>query len=165
MFHLKSFSRFPLRRRPAKSLSGFIEDNYTAILGPTAVNSKAVLLSPRRSWMAGPWHDRRISRLDSCNAGKLTAEERERLTLFEAHKFALGQPAHGCAPKLPCRTPRRFLPSIDAVAKHLRYYFGSAKKMHLKTVRLFLRARFCVNTPDVRFRIGIGTSSHKKQLS
>src|SRR5207245_6958283 len=106
MFHLKSFSRFPLRRRPAKSLSGFIEDNYTAILDPTAVNSKAVLLSPRRSWMAGPWHDRRISRLDSCNAGKLTAEERERLTLFEAPKFEHWQPAHGCAPNSPFSTAR-----------------------------------------------------------
>ncbi len=91
--------------------------------------------------------------------------KREELTLFEAHKFALRQPAHGCAPELPCRTPRCFLPPIDAVAKHLCYYFGSAKKMDLKTVRLLLRARFCVNTADVRFRIGVGTSSHKKQLS
>jgi hypothetical protein len=91
--------------------------------------------------------------------------KRERLTLFEAHKFALGQTAHGCVSELPCRTLRSFLPPIDAVAKHLRYYFGSAKKMDLKTVRLFLRARFCVNTADVRFRIGVGTSSHKKQLS
>jgi hypothetical protein len=89
----------------------------------------------------------------------------ERLTLFEAHKFALRQTAHGCAPELSCRTPRRFLPSIDAVAKHLCYYFGSAKKMDLKTVRLLLRPGFCVNTADVRFRIGVRTSSHKEQLS
>jgi len=89
----------------------------------------------------------------------------ERLTLSEAHKFALRQAAHRCAPELARRTPRRLLPPIDAVAKHLRYYFGSAKKMDLKTVRLLLRARFCVNTADVRFRIGVGTSSHKKQLS
>jgi hypothetical protein len=164
MFRLKSSSRFPPRRRPARSLSGFIEDNCTARSAPTAVKSKAVLLSPQRSWMDGPRHDRRISRLDSWNVGRLTAKERA-VSLFKAHKFALGQTAHGCAPELPCRTPRRFLAPIDAVAKHLRYYFCPPKKMDLKSMSLFLRASFCVDAPNVRFRIGVGTSSHKKELT
>ena len=164
MFHLKSSSRFPPRRRPARSLSGSIEDNCAARLAPIAVKSRTVFLSLRRSWMDGLRPDPRISRLDSWNAGRLTAEERA-VNLFKAHKFALGQTAHGCAPELSCRTPRRFLAPIDAVAKHLRYYFCSPKKMHLKTMGLFLRASFCINAPNVRFRIGVGTSSHKKELT
>jgi hypothetical protein len=39
--------------------------------------------------------------------------------------------------------------SIDAIAKHLGYDFLSAKEMDLKTMRLFLRARFCVDAPNV----------------
>ena len=161
---MKSSSRFPPRRRPARSLSGFIEDNCAARLGPTQVKSRAVFLSPRGLWIDGLRPDRRISRLDSWNVGRLTAEERA-VSLFKAHKFALGQTAHGCALELPCRTPRRFLPPIDAVAKHLRYYFCSPKKMDLKTMGLFLRASFCIDAPNVRFRIGVGTSSHKKELT
>src|SRR5205809_7176468 len=76
VFHLKSSSRFPLRRRRARSLSGFIADNCAARLGPTAVKSRTVLLSLRRSWMDGLRPDPRISRLDSWNAGRLTGEER-----------------------------------------------------------------------------------------
>ena len=91
--------------------------------------------------------------------------KRERLTLFKAHKFALRQTAHGCAPELPCRAPRRFLAPIDAVAKHLRYYFGPPKKMDLRTMSLFLRASFCIDASNVRFRIGVGTSSHKNELT
>ena len=114
--------------------------------------------------MDGLRPDPRISRLDSWNAGRLTAEERA-VNLFKAHEFALGQTAHGCAPELPRRTPRRFLAPIDAVAKHLRYYFGPPKKMDLKTMSLFLRASFCIDASNVRFRIGVGTSSHKNELT
>jgi hypothetical protein len=32
-------------------------------------------------------------------------------------------------------------------------------------MRLSLRAPFCVDAPDVRFRIRVGTSSHKSQLT
>jgi len=39
--------------------------------------------------------------------------------------------------------------AIDAIAKHLGYDFISAKKVDLKTVRLFLRARFCVDAANV----------------
>jgi hypothetical protein len=39
--------------------------------------------------------------------------------------------------------------AIDAIAKHLRYDLVSAKKVDLKTMRLFLRARFCVDAANV----------------
>jgi hypothetical protein len=29
-------------------------------------------------------------------------------------------------------------------------------------MRLFLRARFCVDAADVRFRVRVGTSSHER---
>src|SRR5438034_8944270 len=91
--------------------------------------------------------------------------KRERLTLFKAHKFALRQTAHGCAPELPCRAPRRFLAPIDAVAKHLRYYFGPPKKMDLKTMSLFLRASFCIYSSNVRLRLGVGADCLNWQVS
>lgn len=34
--------------------------------------------------------------------------------------------------------------------------------MHLKAVRLFFRARLCIDAADIRFRIGIGSSSHER---
>ena len=34
--------------------------------------------------------------------------------------------------------------------------------MHLKAVRLFFRARLCIDAADIRFRIRIGSSSHER---
>jgi hypothetical protein len=49
---------------------------------------------------------------------------------------------------------------MKGIAKHPRHGIRSAQKVHLKTVRLFFRARFGVNAANIRFRIGIGSSSH-----
>jgi hypothetical protein len=89
--------------------------------------------------------------------------KRRLLNLIEAHKFALGQTAHRYAPELSRRTPRPFLATVNAIAKHFRYDVTSAKKMHLETVGLFLRASFRIDPSDVRFRIRVGFSSHHKQ--
>jgi len=57
----------------------------------------------------------------------------------------------GRALEFPCGTPRSFLPTVDAVAKHPCNNLIAAEEMDLKTMRLSLRAPFCVDTPDVRF--------------
>jgi len=87
--------------------------------------------------------------------------KRRTSNLIEAHKFALGQTAHRCAPELPRRTPRPFLATVNAIAKHFRYNVTSAKKMHLETVSLLLRASFRIDPPNVRFGIRVGVSSHE----
>jgi hypothetical protein len=103
--------------------------------------------------MAGSWRDRRISRLGSSNAGKRIAKKSAPNPILSSKtdKSALRQTADDRAPELPCGTSRCFLSPVDAVAKHLCHHFGSAKKMHLKTVRLFLGASFCVDAADIRF--------------
>ena len=58
------------------------------------------------------------------------------------------------------RAPRAFLSAVEGIAKHPRHRICSAQEMHLKAVRLFFRARLGVNAADIRFRIGIGSSSH-----
>jgi hypothetical protein len=47
-------------------------------------------------------------------------------------------------------TSRLQFAAIDTVAKHLGNDLISAKEMDLKTMRLFLRARFCVDAANVR---------------
>src|SRR5260370_20692765 len=91
--------------------------------------------------------------------------KRRRLNLIEAHKFALGQTACRCAPEPPRRTPRLFLATVNAIAQHFRYDVTSAKKMHLQTVGLFLRASFCIDPPNVRFRITGVPSSHRQEVT
>jgi hypothetical protein len=91
--------------------------------------------------------------------------KRRRLNLIEAHKFALGQTARRCAPEPPRRTPRPFLATVNAIAEHFRYDVTSAKKMHLETVGLFLRASFRIDPPNIRLRIRIGASSHEQEVT
>ncbi len=91
--------------------------------------------------------------------------KRRRLNLIEAHNFALGQTAHRFAPESPRRMPRPILATVNAIAKHFRYDVTSTKKMHLETVGLFLGARFCIDPPNVRFRIRVGVSSHEQEIT
>jgi hypothetical protein len=91
--------------------------------------------------------------------------KRRRLNLIEAHRFALGQTAHRCAPEPPRCTPRTFLATVNAIAKHFRYDVTSTKEMHLETVGLFLRASFRIDPPNVRFRIRVGASSHEQEVT
>ena len=82
--------------------------------------------------------------------------------LFKSDKLPPRQTAHSRVLEFPCGAARCLLATIDAVAKHLGYDFISAKKVDLKTMRLFLRASFCVDAADVRFRVRIGTFSHEE---
>src|SRR5438105_4580049 len=69
---------------------------------------------------------------------------------------------HGGPLELPRRASRAFLSAVKRVAEHPRHSVFAAQKVHLKTVRLFFRARLGVNAADIRFRIGIGSSSHER---
>ena len=117
--------------------------------------------------MVGSRHDRRILRPDLSNAGRRIGEKRApaAIRLLKSDKSALRQTAQGRAPEFPRSTPGCFLPTVDAVAKHLCNHLIAAKEMDLKTMRLSLRAPFCVDAPDIRFRVRIRTSSHKNQLT
>ena len=59
-------------------------------------------------------------------------------------------------------SPRTFLSAIKGVAEHSGNGILSPQKVHLKAVRLFFGARLRVDAADVRFRIGIGSSSHER---
>jgi hypothetical protein len=95
----------------------------------------------------------------SGSAGRLTP------SAFGALAFALGRPprpsylaedafgefAHGRKLKPSGRAAGCFLSSINGVAKHFRDGGSAAKKMDLKTVRLFLGARLGVDAADIGF--------------
>jgi hypothetical protein len=72
-------------------------------------------------------------------------------SLPSARKFPPGQPAHDRALEFPGRPSRSFFPAVEAVTKHPGHHSTSAQKMNLKTVRLFPRTSFCVDTADIRF--------------
>ena len=64
---------------------------------------------------------------------------------------ALAGAPHGRAFEFPRRAPRAFLSAMKGIAKHPRHRIFSAQKVHLKTVRLFFRARLGVNAADIPF--------------
>jgi len=49
---------------------------------------------------------------------------------------------------------------MNRIAKHLRDRFGTANKVHLKTVRLLFRARLRIDAPDIRFGVGVRSFPH-----
>ena len=71
--------------------------------------------------------------------------------LLKSDKLSPRQASQSRLLEFPGGTSRLQLAAMDTVAKHLRYDFISAKEMDLKTMRLPLRAPFCVDAPDVRF--------------
>ena len=74
---------------------------------------------------------------------------------------ALARTAQGCALEFPGRATRAFLSPVKGIAKHSGHGILSAQKVHLKPVCLFFRARLGIDAADIRFRIGIGSSSHE----
>src|SRR2546429_621348 len=60
------------------------------------------------------------------------------------------------------RPARAFFSTEKRVAEHSGDGIFTAQKMHLKAVRLFFRARPGIEAADIRFRIGIGSSSHER---
>ena len=117
--------------------------------------------------MVGSRRDQKILRLDLSNVGKFIVRETAMIAvrLLKSNKLSPRQTAQGRLFEFPGGTSRLQLAAIDTVAKHLRYDFISAKEMDLKTVRLFLRTSLCVDAADVRFRVGIRTSSHEEELT
>jgi hypothetical protein len=57
----------------------------------------------------------------------------------------------GSALEFPRGSPRSFLSTVDAIAKHSCNHLIATKEMDLKTMCLSLGAAFCVDAPDVRF--------------
>ena len=75
---------------------------------------------------------------------------------------ALAGAPHGRPLELPRRAPRTLFSAVKGIAKHPRHSILAAQKVYLKTVRLFFRARPGIEAADIRFRIGIGSSSHER---
>jgi hypothetical protein len=118
--------------------------------------------------MAGSRRDQKILRRDLSNVGKSTVRKTAAIASrsLKSDKLSSRQTAQGGSLELPRGTSRSLFVAIDAIAKHLRYDFISAKEVDLKSMRLFLRARFCVDAADVRLRIRIRTSSsHEAKLT
>ena len=118
--------------------------------------------------MAGSRRDQRTLRQDSWNAGKFIVRKAAAIAArsLESDKLSSRQTAHSGSLEFSRGTPRPLFAAIDAIAKHLGDDFISAKEVDLKTMRLFLRALFCVDAANVRLRIGIRTSSsHETKLT
>ena len=117
--------------------------------------------------MVGPRRDQKTLRQDSSNAGKSIVGKSEAIAarLLKSDKLSPRQTPQSCSLEFPRGTLRLQLAAIDAIAKHLGYDFISAKEVDLKTMRLFFRARFCVDAANVRLRIRIRTSSHEAKLT
>jgi hypothetical protein len=101
--------------------------------------------------MAGSRRDQKSSRQDSSNAGKFIARKTAAIAarLLKPDKLSSRQTAQGSSLEFPRGISRLQFAAIDAIAKHLGDDFISAKKVDLKTMRLFLRARFCVDAANV----------------
>src|SRR5581483_651028 len=114
--------------------------------------------------MPGLPRDQKTSRQDLSNAGDAIAARTAPIApwLLEANEFSSRQSSQSCFLKFSRGLSRLQLSAVHTVAKHLGYDFVSAKEMHLKTMRLFLRARFCVDAANVCLRVGIRTSSHDR---
>jgi hypothetical protein len=111
--------------------------------------------------MAGHRRDRKISRRDFWSAGRRIDEKTVSTAnrLSRPQKFSPRQTAQDRPLKLSRRTPRSLFSTVEAVAKHFCHDTITAKKVDLKTMRLLLRARLCVDAADVFFRLRIGPSS------
>src|SRR5882724_5261234 len=146
------------------SLSGFIEGKSPVVCHRTEQRLKLARFFLRRSSMVGSGRDQKTLRRDSSNAGKSIVRKTAAVAarLLKSDKLSPGQTAQSRSLEFPRGTLRLQFAAIDTIAKHLGYDFISAKEMDLKTMRLFLRARFCVDAPNVCLRIRIGTSSHNE---
>ena len=142
------------------SLSGYTKEWFLASSHLTSVKSREAYFCHRPWSMAGHRRDRKISRRGFWNAGTRTGGK--------CLSMANGLSAQGLSPrqttqhpplKLSGSTPRCFVPAIDAVAEHFCHDTITAKKVHLKTMRLFSGTRFGVDAANVFFRIRIGPYS------
>ena len=114
--------------------------------------------------MAGSRHDQKTLRRDSSNAGKSIVRKTAAVAtrLLKSDKLSPRQTAQSRSLEFSRGTLRLQFAAIDTIAKHLGHHLISAKEVDLKTMRLFLRARFCVDAANVRLRIRIRTPSHNE---
>src|ERR1051326_3965880 len=74
---------------------------------------------------------------------------------------AFAGPGNGRALEFASGAARAFFSAKKRIAKHSGHSVFPAQKVHLESVRLFLGPRFGVDAADVRFRVGIRSSSHE----
>ena len=150
-----------------RSSSGFIEATLLATCRQIEPRLKEAGFFLKRSSMVGPRRDQKILRQDLSNAGKFIVGKTATIAarLLKSDKLSSRQTSQSCLLEFSRGKSRLQLAAIDAVAKHLGYDSISSKKVDLKTMRLFLGARFCVDAANVRLRIGIRTSSHESKLT
>ena len=146
------------------SLSGFIEGKWPAIYLRTEQRLKLARFFLSRSSMVGSRRDQKTLRRDSSNAGKSIVGKTAAVAarLLKSDKLSSRQTAQSRSLEFPRGTLRLQLAAIDTIAKHLGHHLISAKEVDLKTMRLFLCARFCVDAANVCLRVRIGTSSHNE---
>jgi hypothetical protein len=117
--------------------------------------------------MVGSRRDRKTLRQDLLNAGKSIVKKAAAIAAcsLESDKLSPRQTTQSRSLEFSRGAFCALFAAIDAVTKHLRHDFISAKEVDLKSMRLFLRARFCVDAANVRLRIRIRTSSHEAKLT
>ena len=74
---------------------------------------------------------------------------------------AFGRAIHCRALEFSRRPARAFFSTEKRVAEHSGNGIFATQKMHLKAVRLLFRTRPGINAANIRFRIGIRSSSHE----
>ena len=79
----------------------------------------------------------------------------------ETAKAAIGQIAQDGAFVLASGATRGLFAAVNGVAKHLGHNRRPAKKVYLKSVRLFFRTRLRVDAFDIGFGIRIRSFSHE----
>ena len=101
--------------------------------------------------MVGSPRDRKSLRPGLSNVGNSIARKTAAIPAcsFKSDKLSSGQTAQSRLLEFSRRTSGLQLAAVDAIAKHLGHDFISAKKMDLKTMRLFLCARFCIDAANV----------------
>jgi hypothetical protein len=101
--------------------------------------------------MVGLQRDRKTLLQDLSNAGNFIVRKTAAIAarLLKPHKLSSRQAAQRRSLEFPRGMSRLQFAAIDAVAKHLGYDFISAKKVDLKTMRLFLRSRLCIDAANV----------------
>src|SRR4030095_4505430 len=110
--------------------------------------------------MAGRRRARTISPLDFQSVGKRTGGKCIPTgNSLSAQKLSPWQTAQHRLLEFSGGTPRSLLSAIYVIAEHLGHNAVTAEEVDLEAMCLLLRARFCVDTADVLFRLRIRTFS------
>ena len=162
---LKKIAKLPASERTDQEFVWLYRGEVAGNLSPnrTEIETGAFFPENGHRWL-GRGATRRLCAgihrmLESLSPEKL---QQSRARLLKSDKLSPRQTAQSRSLEFPSCTLRLQFAAIDTIAKHLGYDFISAKEVDLKTMRLFLRACFCVDAANVCLRIRIGTSSHNE---